>query len=36
MAVAFFSGVSQSSLSTPGVFLPVFSVTRLTARARGK
>jgi hypothetical protein len=27
-----FSGVSQISLSTPGVFLPEFSVTRRTAR----
>ncbi len=33
MACAFFSGVSQMFLSTPGVFLPWFSVTRLTARA---
>ena len=33
MACAFLSGVSQMSLSTPGVFLPWFSVTRLTARA---
>src|SRR6266699_6743232 len=33
MAFAFFSGVSQVTLSTPGVFLPWFSVTRLTARA---
>ena len=31
---AFFSGVSQRSPSTPGVFLPVSSVTRLTAKAR--
>src|ERR1700692_2369749 len=28
----FFSGVSQISLSTPGVFLPLVSVTRRTAR----
>src|SRR5207244_11676135 len=33
MARAFFSGVSQITLSTPGVFLPWFSVTRRTARA---
>src|SRR5579859_4670957 len=32
-AVAFFSGVSHLILSTPGVFLPWFSVTRLTASA---
>src|ERR1700732_3048483 len=31
-ACVFFSGVSQISWSTPGVFLPVFSVTRRTAR----
>jgi len=33
MAVVFCSGVFQISPSTPGVRLPVFSVTRLTARA---
>jgi hypothetical protein len=33
-AWAFFSGVSQRSPSTPGVFVPVFSVTRLPAKAR--
>src|SRR5216684_758309 len=33
MALAFFSGVSQITLSTPGVFLPWFSVTRRTASA---
>ena len=32
--MAFCSGVSQRSPSTPGVFLPLFSVTRLTAQAR--
>src|SRR5215472_4623028 len=32
MACVFFSGVSQISRSTPGVFLPLFSVTRRTAR----
>src|SRR6266571_2083274 len=31
-ACVFFSGVSQISWSTPGVFLPLFSVTRRTAR----
>src|SRR5689334_15597867 len=33
MAVAFLSGVFQIIWSTPGVRLPWFSVTRLTARA---
>src|SRR5262245_60590216 len=33
VAVAFLSGVSHTLLSTPGVRLPWFSVTRLTARA---
>src|SRR5437867_11822719 len=33
MAVAFFWGVSQITWSTPGVAPPLFSVTRLTARA---
>jgi hypothetical protein len=33
MARAFFSGVSQITLSTPGVFFPWFSVTRRTASA---
>src|SRR5437879_2429324 len=33
MAVAFLRGVSHITLSTPGVRLPWFSVTRLTARA---
>ena len=33
LAVVFFSGVFQVTPSTPGVRLPVFSVTRLTARA---
>ena len=32
-AVAFFSGVSQITPSTPGSALPWFSVTRRTARA---
>ena len=30
MACVFFCGVFQVSLSTPGVFLPLFSVTRRT------
>src|SRR5215470_3482236 len=34
MACAFFRGVSSSCPSTPGVRLPVFSVTRRTARQR--
>jgi hypothetical protein len=33
MATAFCSGVFQMAPSVPGVRLPVFSVTRLTARA---
>src|SRR5215471_4844559 len=33
MAILFSSGSFQVTLSTPGVFLPWFSVTRLTARA---
>ena len=33
MAVIFCSGVFQIAPSTPGVRLPVFSATRLTARA---
>lgn len=33
VAAAFCSGVFQMAPSTPGVRLPVFSVTRLTARA---
>ena len=33
-AVACFSGVSQRSFSPPGVFVPAFSGTRLTAQAR--
>jgi len=33
MALIFLRGVFQVTLSTPGVFLPWFSVTRLTARA---
>ncbi len=32
-ALIFASGVFQMILSTPGVFLPLFSVTRLTANA---
>src|SRR5712692_7962557 len=33
MAIHLLSGSFQVTLSTPGVFLPWFSVTRLTARA---
>jgi hypothetical protein len=33
MALIFLCGVFQVTLSTPGVFFPWFSVTRLTARA---
>src|SRR5215470_10205948 len=33
MACDFFSGVFQVSPSIPGVFLPLFSVTRLIAKA---
>lgn len=33
MAIALLTGSVQVTLSTPGVFLPWFSVTRLTARA---
>jgi hypothetical protein len=34
IALVFAPGVFQMTLSTPGVFLPLFSVTRLTANAR--
>src|ERR1700740_259149 len=33
IALVFAPGVFQMTLSTPGVFLPLFSVTRLTANA---
>src|ERR1700680_3262170 len=33
IALVFALGVFQMTLSTPGVFLPLFSVTRLTASA---
>src|SRR5258707_9959452 len=34
IALAFAAGVFHVTLSTPGVFLPLFSVTRFTANAR--
>src|SRR3984893_11312257 len=34
IALVFAAGVFHVTLSTPGVFLPLFSVTRFTANAR--